>query len=305
MTKETQPTQEMPTESVRPPRQPRRAARLVATASALALTLAACATDGVESAEREVQVSAPTSTTTTPMTVNNRVPPAVSTSGQPRPSPETRFLYAGGMQFVEAAGASVEFTQDHPYTEFGDHSLVELAAQSRDGKHIVEVGWVADENINGNTLPHLFVFHWENSVPSCYNACGFVQVSDTIQPGDPVNVGETGTYGIEHVKSQWQISYNSELIGYYPDSLWLEEGGFTSIGLIQAFGEVATNSTITCSDMGNGTYGGEKTATQISNYTLEGTMTPESLTPLQTDPALYSYQTMGATSISIGGPGAC
>lgn len=49
--------------------------------------------------------------------------------------------------------------------------------QSEDGRHIVEVGWTVDRELNGDAQPHLFVYHWVDGQATCYNGCGFVQYS--------------------------------------------------------------------------------------------------------------------------------
>jgi hypothetical protein len=82
------------------------------------------------------------------------------------------FLYGGAFQFAAADGANMFMTVSRPALAAGDfHSLGEMAAESADGRNIVEVGWTVDRGLFGDSEPHLFVFHWVNGAPTCYNGC--------------------------------------------------------------------------------------------------------------------------------------
>jgi hypothetical protein len=243
--------------------------------------------------------------------------PAVVSSGPPMSGAQNtiplvtsgglNFYYAGGRQSAIASGASVRMTQAQPkvtqasHTE--NHSLMELAVETADGKQIVEVGWIVDQIMFGNASPHLFVFHWVNGQVGCYNGCGFVQVSASHFPGDAVATGTTGDYQINYSNSKWLIWYNGDNIGYFPASLW--SGGFTQAAFIQVFGEVETSLSMTCVDMGNGISGNTAGSAAISNFNLIGSASPASLFPYATAPSTYSYGAATATGLNIGGPGAC
>jgi hypothetical protein len=219
------------------------------------------------------------------------------------------FYYAGASQYVIAAGASATWTQAQPsvpeQTGIENHSLIEMSAQSKDGQQIVEVGWVVDKTMNGDDLPHLFVYHWVDRQTSCYNGCGFVQVSSSITPGQAITAGTTGSYSIKYSSNAWNIYYNGNLVGYYPESLW--GGSFTQLGLVQVFGEVAlnNNSTTHCIQMGNGLAGTNSNSARISNFSLIGSGTAAALVPYQTADSSYSYGFATSTGLNIGGPGAC
>ncbi|HEX5798310.1 MAG TPA: neprosin family prolyl endopeptidase, partial [Candidatus Saccharimonadales bacterium] len=92
------------------------------------------------------------------------------------------YYYAGGSQAVVASGASATFSQASPEVNNSatshNHSLIEMAVQSANGNQTVEVGWNVDPIMYGDSKPHLFVFHWIDGEGTCYDACGFVQVSD-------------------------------------------------------------------------------------------------------------------------------
>ena len=262
-------------------------------------------------APKKVSVSTqPTNTTTgqiptssTPVLSNstsfNTIPINTSKNG-------AKYYYAGGQQMASASGASVDLTQEQPSVSQtmggGNHSLMELSVESSDDNQIVEVGWIVDQQQIGDSQPHLFVYHWVNGQGSCYNYCGFVRSSTTNYPGESVPVGQTGQYKINFENGNWDMYYNGDLLGYFPESLW--SGSFTQAGLIQAFAEVETTGT-TCIQMGNGTLGTSAGSAQISNFSLLGSTAAPTLNPYVTDSSPYNYGSATATSMNIGGPGIC
>jgi hypothetical protein len=214
------------------------------------------------------------------------------------------YNYVAASQYVNASGASITMLQAQPELDPSDgdaHSLQELAIESTDGQQIVEVGWTVDRGLNGDALPHLFTFHWINGQPTCYNACNFVSTSST-KPGDPVTVGTSAEYGIVHRTGKWWITYGGHNIGYYPDSEW--NGTFTQFGLVQAFGEVASQAKHSCSDMGNGRRGTRPTSSMISSFTLtRGDAAPNLQVTTVSTPGQYNSGFATATSYHLGGPG--
>jgi hypothetical protein len=237
--------------------------------------------------------------------------PGASPSAHPEPY-GAKFIYSGLRIFTEGSGASVRMSQHRPeINATSPHSVMELSVQSEDGRQTVEVGWTVDSAVNkGSTEPHLFVFHWVDGVPTCYNECGFVSTSDKVKPGDPVTVGEIGTYSIESKSGNWNISYNGEEVGYFPGGLWAT--GFGGPKIIQAFGEVATSEYETCADMGSGTKAGQPGAATISQFKAIGGETPEPafVTTVMPDSSRYqvAFDNYGiavqsAGVYSVGGPG--
>lgn len=239
---------------------------------------------------------------------------STTTKSQQTPSPTactksggytSCYHYAGAAQYVTATGASVKLSQANPRLSSHDyHSLMEMAVESADGKQIVEVGWTVDRTM-GYTSPHLFVYHWVNGQTSCYNGCGFVQVSGSVYPGQAVTVGATGSYSIRYSGGQWQIWYNNIEVGYFPASLW--GGTYTKLGLVQVFGEVSASSAKPCTQMGNGIFGSHAGSAQISSFSLIGATTAAKLYSYvsNTSSSYYNYGAATATSLRIGGPGAC
>jgi hypothetical protein len=241
--------------------------------------------------------------------VNSSYVGALPSSVSPYATGNYTYYYVGGRQYVSAAGMSVTLSQNQPIVSQSagtqNHSLMELAAQSADGRQIVEVGWIVDQTLNGDALPHLFVYHWVSGQTSCYNGCGFVRTSNTIAPGGAVAPGSNANYGINYSGGNWNITYNGVTIGYFPDSLW--NGTYTQIGYAQVFGEVEiTNSSTTkCIQMGNGLGGADPSSASISNFTLLSSTTAPALSPFATTGSTFSYGFASSTSLHIGGPGFC
>jgi hypothetical protein len=224
----------------------------------------------------------------------------------------TSYLYDYAYQYTTAIGTAARLSQAKPFLSTADfHSLGEIAAQSTDGRQIVEVGWTVDRGVNnGDTNPHLFVFHWVNGAPSCYNGCGWVQYSATRYPGMPVSVTATPQdFAIEYYGGNWWVWYQTEWIGYFPGSLWTNAGiNYSSVGLSQWFGEVAASSPSPCTDMGDGVYGSLTGSAAITNIRLLSTPTTAvAANPGHgmTQPAYYNIGAQLSTSYRFGGPGAC
>lgn len=247
--------------------------------------------------------------------VNKNPPPA---SGQPSGLKNTApvdYLYVAFKQALSpgatyANGSGGYLSQPAPVVASGDyHSLGEMAVESGDGRQIVEVGWTVDPGLNGDANPHLFVYHWVDGAATCYNGCGWVQVSKTRFPGMTVAQTTTGQeYEIERLGGDWWVFYQGEGVGYFPGALW-STGSFTQIGLTQWFGEVSAAQTNSCSQMGDGQFGTSITAATMSNLFLvsqSATSVPASISVSAiTNPAAYDSGNVTANGFSFGGPGAC
>jgi Neprosin len=216
------------------------------------------------------------------------------------------YYYVGANQWgLSATGASVAFTQAKPTVGANDfHSVTELAVESSDGRQIVEVGWIVTQNVNGDNLPHLFVFHWVNGNATCYNGCGFVPVSTPVPAGGVVSVGTIGKFKIQFKNNRWQIIYNGYLVGYFPESIW--GGSFTKAFEVQVFGEVCGSpTTYPKTQMGNGILGSKLSSAIIKNYALLGSTIAPALSPygINVNYTSYTYSNATATSLHYGGPG--
>lgn len=217
------------------------------------------------------------------------------------------YFYAIGSQTADSDGFFVNASIARPTLDSADyHTLAEIAVQSADGKQVVEVGWTVDKALNGDTDPHLFVFHWVNDESTCYNGCGWVQYSKNVKPGDTLATGAK-RFGVQYASGAWWVSFDSEFIGYFPDSLWSSAGTtFTKAGLVQVFGEVASTTTKPCSDMGNGALGTDKTAAAMGSgsyinglLSLDLNVRPYPVTDY------YNTNKLSTRSFQYGGPGAC
>ncbi|MCX4747280.1 neprosin family prolyl endopeptidase [Kitasatospora sp. NBC_01287] len=212
--------------------------------------------------------------------------------------------YVSGRQVTDTDGATVRMLQAAPAIKPGDtdsHSLQELALQSSDQKSTVEIGWTVDLGLNGDVLPHLFVYHWVDGATSCYNGCGFVQVSRTAKAGMALRPGTPARFSIQNVAGDWWLFYNEQAVGYFPGSLW--NGTYTRAQVVTAFGEVAHATGSTCEQMGDGRPGTARSAGWISDFHLLGATDRSSLTVAATSPALYSAGAVTPTSFRLGGPG--
>jgi hypothetical protein len=228
-------------------------------------------------------------------------PPAVTAqAAAAAPARDVYFHYVDGTQIGETDGTWANLTIEKPELVQGDyHSLAELAVRSADSQHTVEVGWTVDRSVNGDSDPHLFVYHWVDGTRTCYNSCGFTMYSKTVKPGDTLPVGAQKRFGIQHSGNAWWIAYDSEWIGYFSDKNW--SGKYTKAGVTQWFGEVASATEVPCSEMGNGLSADKGNAARIGSITM--TNGPA----VQFEPTArskyYSVNAKSSETFRYGGPG--
>ena len=218
------------------------------------------------------------------------------------------FSYVTGRQYTNTTGASVTMEQAAPGGVAADgHSLQELSLQTSGGTgsgDTIEIGWTVDPGTNGDYQPHLFVYHWINGQSTCYNGCGFVQVSSTVRAGMALTPGTSGAFALRYYEGNWWAYYNDVAFGYFPGSEW--GGSFTSAQIVSAFGEVAADQAPSCTQMGDGVFGSQgAAASSISDYQLIGSADQPQFTVTATDPGSYDYGSVTGTSFTLGGPGAC
>ena len=212
------------------------------------------------------------------------------------------YLYASAFAYGPATRMSARLASARPAVDAADHhSLVELAMVSADGQQIVEVGWTVDRAVNGDARPHLFVYHWVDGQPSCYNACGFVSTSAALRPGGLLHPADgPQPYALAHVVDRWWVSVGGRRLGYFPDSLW--QGRFTRADEQVWFGEVAAGSGRPCTDMGNGRAPTPTSGQLLSDLATDlGPVTPALSA---TDRTLYDV-VLAPGGIRLGGAGAC
>lgn len=237
-------------------------------------------------------------------------PPPVGANAAPNEPAglDHTLLYGTAYQYAVADGAWGYFTVAKPELKTDDlHSLGELAAQSADGRQIVEIGWTVDRGLNGDDDPHLFVFHWVDRVPSCYNGCGFVPLNE---PGYTAGMKLPASptpkqFAIRHHGTNWWVGYNRHWVGSFPDSLW--DGRFKATGLVQWFGEVDGKTATPCTQMGNGEFAASATAARVENvgfWAGNPGVTP-AISTLNTQPAFFTALRTDSAGMRFGGPGAC
>jgi hypothetical protein len=215
-----------------------------------------------------------------------------------------QFFYGAAYQYGQSNGAFASYTVTQPALAAADsHSLAELAVESADGQQIVEIGYTVDRGLNGNALPHLFVYHWVNRTESCYNGCGFVQYDASLRPGAALTVGSVHQFAIEQFNGNWWVGDGTTWIGYFPGSLW--NGTYTQAGLIQWFGEVSAFTATPCSDMGNGLFASTGNASASITGISYFAGPPVSLSIIQPTPSLYTAVAYSTNNVRYGGPGAC
>jgi hypothetical protein len=218
------------------------------------------------------------------------------------------YHYAGVYQYVSgASGASAQWGQFQPTVASTDaHSLGEMWVGSSDLKQGVEVGWIVDPSFegDGDSLPHLFVFHWVDGNPTCYDGCGWEQVSQSRYPGMVVALTREPQEVIyRYFNSAWWVWYQSEWIGFFPESLWT--ASFSSAELVEWYGEVA-GAVAPKSQMGDGLLADEANAafmTSLQVEDLSGESRLASIVSLKlTDPGAYELSVVDA-GFRFGGPG--
>lgn len=240
------------------------------TTSPAADPTTAAATTSPASPSTSAAGVAPLAASSTPNAVSSTTPPVTGNNGAA--SKSVNFLYSVASQEQKADGLYASVDIKKPTLAKGEyHTLAELAVQTDDGSQTVEVGWNVDRSVNGDDDPHLFVFHWINGEPTCYNACGFQQFDGGAKPGDTLPVDTLKKFGIEHVNNAWWIAYDTNWVGNFPDKLWNEQGvdDFTYGSYFQAFGEVAAPTSTPCSQMGSGVKVGDPSgaAARMGNLT--------------------------------------
>lgn len=207
-------------------------------------------------------------------------------------------------QWVTNYGAFARLTQHSPAIDpwDGRHSVAEIYVG--DFTNAVEVGW--RKAINDVT--RLFVFWWKDGLPQCYNRdCeGYVQVHSSYYPGMPISTsGDSQSYAIRRVGTNWWVYYKSIPMGYYPDSLWNNQ--FTSASYVAYYGEVASIDSTgnTTTDMGNGLWPSNSSAARIDDqrYWDSVRWRYASTNKGASSPERYDVRATSSRSMRYGGPG--
>ncbi|HJQ37989.1 MAG TPA: neprosin family prolyl endopeptidase [Thermoanaerobaculia bacterium] len=221
------------------------------------------------------------------------------------------YYYGPAAFHVTADGGGMTMRIQKPAFSGDGHSLDEIAVQGGSGNgNIIELGWnVSPFQYAGDSNPHLFVFHWIDDKPTCYDGCGWVQYSKTYFPGMSLSalIGKSVYVGYVIYNGNWWAWFDNQWLGYFPGSEW--SGTYTKSNLIQWFGEVATNNgTPPKVQMGNGLF--PSNASAAVNRTLCDVdaaawvcwvRDKQSLGP--TYPPYYDINRTGFGETRYGGPG--
>jgi hypothetical protein len=192
----------------------------------------------------------------------------------------------------------------------GGHTLDEIAVQGGPGDgHIVELGWNLSTDQYGDANPHLFVFHWINWAPTCYDGCGWQQYSGTYFPGMDLSqiVGRQVYVGYVFYQGNWWAWFDNQWLGYFPGSEW--SGDYTRSELIQWFGEVSSSNGVPPrTDMGNGRFPADPAAaTMFTLCDVDAAAWVCWYRDMQvlgaTVPAYYDILRTGFGATRYGGPG--
>jgi hypothetical protein len=179
------------------------------------------------------------------------------------------------------------------------HSDAEIYVNGSNGD-AVEVNDIVG---SGSSTPKLLVDFWKGG--GVYDS-DFVAVSGApIKNGDDMPTTGTFTIKVEYVNSQWQVYYNGEEVGYYPESVF--SNAFTQATRVDIYGEVeGTITEQTTSQMGNGLLGTNPNSSYFSNYSLIGSSSAPDLTvagPSGDAASVYSVGLETLTGFHYGGPG--
>jgi len=118
-----------------------------------------------------------------------------------------------------------------------DHSILQTWLQNYDKPLLqsIEAGWTVDKNLNGDTLPHLFLFYTTNGYTAegnnlgGYNQqySGWKQYSSSVSPGARINgISTVGgqqfdiSIKFQLYQGNWWFAVQGSWIGYYPASLF-------------------------------------------------------------------------------------
>jgi hypothetical protein len=181
--------------------------------------------------------------------------------------------YATAGRSIDNWGAEGIFNVWSPYNEKpGEFSLSQMWVARGDGapRETVEAGWQKYHDLYGDWRSHLFIYFTPDNYGSggCYNlSCnGFVQVNNTIYIG-----GGFANYSVENGaqaefkllvykdgrEGHWWLKYGDIWVGYYPRTLFDDNGLRNNAGRFRFGGEIVntrTDNRHTRTDMGSGNW---------------------------------------------------
>ena len=215
------------------------------------------------------------------------------------------YYWASASDIRNDQGGGLTMTIENPSVTGAGHSLEEMSVQAGTNyDNIVEVGSIV---FSGTTGPQLFVFHWVNGTPTCYDGCGYQQYSNTYYPGMDLSsmVGQSVYNGYVYYKGNWWVWFNDQWLGYFSGSLW--DGQFQSSQQVQWFGEVAAEQYPPLTQMGNGLLASNPKAAPMStlcdvNAAAWRCFYYNQQSLFESDAEFYTIEDTGFGAIRLGGP---
>ena len=219
----------------------------------------------------------------------------------------TCYYWAGAADTRADEGGGYTMIIEKPAVIGAGHAIEETYVSGGPGNSdAVEIGTGV---FAGSPSPQLYVYHWINGNTTCYNGCGWQQISNTYYPGEyiPGMVGQSVYNGYVYYQGYWYAWFNDQWLGRFPGSLW--SGQFQNSGVVDWFGEVATNNGVPpLTQMGNGLFASNPNAAPMStlcdvNVKAWLCYYYDQQSLYQTDPKFYTVAHTGSGAIRLGGPG--
>jgi hypothetical protein len=217
------------------------------------------------------------------------------------------YYWAGAVDTRTDEGGGYTMTIEKPTVTGAGHSIEETYVSGGPGNNdAVEIGTGV---FAGNPDPELYVYHWINGNTTCYNGCGWQQISNTYYPGEylPGMVGKSVYNGYVYYQGYWYAWFNDQWLGRFPGSLW--SGQFQNSQVVYWFGEVATSNGVPpLTQMGNGLFASNTHAAPMStlcdvNVKAWLCYYYDQQSLYQTDPNFYTVAHTGFGAMRLGGPG--
>src|SRR6266566_129133 len=181
--------------------------------------------------------------------------------------------YAHAARSVRNWGAESYLNLWSPYVEKSDEfslSQIWVVRGSGSNRETVETGWQVYRDLYGDWRAHLFIYFTPDNYGSggCYNlSCrGFVQVNNTVYIGGGFTVYSSDggpQYWIkllwykDGTEGHWWLRYGDTWVGYYPRTLFDDNGLRNEADRIDFGGEIVntrTDNRHTRTDMGSGNW---------------------------------------------------
>jgi hypothetical protein len=181
--------------------------------------------------------------------------------------------YAHAYRNVENWGAESVFNVWSPYNEQSSEfslSQIWVVRGSGGDRETVEGGWQKYRDLYGDWRAHLFIYFTPDNYGSggCYNtSCsGFVQIDNTVYlSGGFTNYSSEGGTQYEFkllwykdgTEGHWWLKYQDKWVGYYPRTLFDDNGLRNNGSKVDFGGEIVNNRTDnrhTRTDMGSGNF---------------------------------------------------